>query len=253
MALIHNAILRGFNTIYLQAPHVKPVDYADFIGYSLTWSKFVKKHHDDEEEELFPQVEAILGDKGVFDSVFEEHSECRPCSRLLTLVAIEKLGMNFSNHLIVATFMDGLTKFHDYLAPLSEQGQESGFSASTLLSIMDSFKEAFCNHFHSEISTIAALAEKYSEKTDLSATLGPTFAKWGKSSIMGAGYTDAVPFLFLNFDRTAEDGKWANWPPMPGPIRWMLVNFCGFWYSGRWRFASCGYDGKPKTLYALGE
>ena len=73
MALLHNAILRGYNTIYLQASHVKPADYADFIGYSLTWFRFVKKHHDDEEAELFPQVEETVGQKGVLDKAYEEH------------------------------------------------------------------------------------------------------------------------------------------------------------------------------------
>ncbi|BDD60139.1 hypothetical protein MPDQ_002753 [Monascus purpureus] len=225
MALLHNAILRGYNTIYLQAPHVKPVDYADFIGYSLTWFNFVKKHHDDEEAELFPKVEEIVGQKGALAKAYEEHH----------------------------TFMEGLVKFHDYLEPLSEQGQETQFNASTLLSIMDSFSEAFCHHFHSEIATIAALSETKTDNKDLAATVGPVFSKWGKASIMRAGLTDVVPFLFLNFDRTAEEGKWANWPPMPAPIRWGLVNVGGFWYSGWWRFSSCGYDGKPQTLYALRE
>lgn len=73
MALLHNAILRGFNSIYLQAPHVKQTDYADFIGYSLTWYTFVKKHHDDEEKGLFPKVEEAVGQKGVLDKAFEEH------------------------------------------------------------------------------------------------------------------------------------------------------------------------------------
>ncbi|KAL1848571.1 hypothetical protein Plec18167_002193 [Paecilomyces lecythidis] len=227
MALLHNAILRGFNSIYLQAAHVKQTDYADFIGYSLTWYTFVKKHHDDEEKGLFPKVEEAVGQKGVLDKAFEEH----------------------------ATFMEGLSKFYAYLKPLSEHGKASGFEPSALISIMDSFSEPFCHHFHSEISTIAALSElkTVQENHELAKTVGPVFAQWGKSSIMRAGLTDVVPFLFLNFDRTAEDGKWANWPPMPAPIRWMLVNVGGSWYSRWWRFASCGYDGKPRTLYALEE
>ncbi|KAI5308696.1 hypothetical protein KEM55_005083 [Ascosphaera atra] len=75
MALLHNAVLRGFNTIYLQAPLVQPKDYADFIGYSLTWAKFVKKHHDDEEGELFPKVEEALGVIGALDHSRQEHRE----------------------------------------------------------------------------------------------------------------------------------------------------------------------------------
>ncbi|KAL1966602.1 hypothetical protein VTN77DRAFT_4013 [Rasamsonia byssochlamydoides] len=228
MALIHNAILRGFNTIYLQAPHVKAADYADFIGYSLTWYNFVRKHHDEEEATLFPKVDELLGKKkGLLDTIYEEH----------------------------ASFLDGLTRFHDYLAPFyaGKQKKET-FDGAKLVSIMDSFAEQFRHHFHSEIATIASWADIPLEGSDnkRGQDIGPIFAKWGKSTMMRTGgLTDVVPFLFLNFDRTAEEGLWANWPPMPAPIRWMLVNVGGTWNARWWRFASCGYDGKPRKLYAL--
>ena len=80
MALLHNSALRGYNSIYLQAPHVKPADYADFIGYCLTWHKFVKHHHDDEEANLFPKVLKVLGkeDKDVWATTHEEHGTPLP-------------------------------------------------------------------------------------------------------------------------------------------------------------------------------
>ena len=75
MAHIHNAILRGYNSIYLQAPHIKDIDKPAFIGYALTWFRFVKSHHDDEEDGLFPKVEEVLGEsgKGVWKGTHEEH------------------------------------------------------------------------------------------------------------------------------------------------------------------------------------
>lgn len=73
MALLHNSIFRGYNSIYLQAPHVQDADKADFIGYALTWFKFVKSHHDDEEESLFTKVEELLDDKTVFEDTHKEH------------------------------------------------------------------------------------------------------------------------------------------------------------------------------------
>ena len=41
MVLVHNCIIRGLNSIYLQAPHVKPKDYKDFIGYSFCWWRYI--------------------------------------------------------------------------------------------------------------------------------------------------------------------------------------------------------------------
>jgi hemerythrin-like domain-containing protein len=75
MAHIHNAILRGYNSIYQQGPHVQEADKPAFIGYALTWYRFVKSHHDDEEAELFPKVEEVLGESGkdIWDETHKEH------------------------------------------------------------------------------------------------------------------------------------------------------------------------------------
>ena len=73
MALLHNSILRGYNSIYQQAPHLLDNDKADFIAYSLVWYKFVKSHHDDEEETLFTKIEELLKDKTVFEETHKEH------------------------------------------------------------------------------------------------------------------------------------------------------------------------------------
>lgn len=81
MALLHNSIFRGYNSIYLQAPHVKDADKPDFVGYCLTWYKFVKSHHDDEEESLFTKVEDLLDDKAVFEETHKEHRMYLPPSR----------------------------------------------------------------------------------------------------------------------------------------------------------------------------
>jgi hemerythrin-like domain-containing protein len=75
MALLHNSIFRGYNSIYLQAPHVQDADKADFIGYALTWYKFVKSHHDDEEQSLFTKVEEMLDDKTIFEETHKEHGK----------------------------------------------------------------------------------------------------------------------------------------------------------------------------------
>lgn len=77
MAHIHNSILRGYNSIYLQAPHITDEDKPDFIGYAQTWFRFVKSHHDDEENELFSAMEEVVGTNGVFDETHREHGTSR--------------------------------------------------------------------------------------------------------------------------------------------------------------------------------
>lgn len=72
MALLHNSILRGYNSIYNQIPCIQEADKSDFIGYSLTWYKFVKSHHEDEEANLFTKIEDLLQDNSVFEGTHEE-------------------------------------------------------------------------------------------------------------------------------------------------------------------------------------
>ncbi|KAI1338473.1 hypothetical protein F5Y15DRAFT_129796 [Xylariaceae sp. FL0016] len=222
MALLHNAILRGYNSIYQQAPHVKPTERADFIGYALTWHKFVKTHHDDEEASLFTKVEEVLDDKTVFDETHKEHE----------------------------SFLGGLAEFEKYL---SAPNIPSKFSGAELVRIMSAFQEPFENHFHSEIKTIAALsshpkAPKAGTPEEAAAAL--TFKTWGKSTVTKAGTLDVVPFFLLNLDGTVEEGMWANWPPIPAPIKWGLTNIGGAYHNGFWKFSSC-VSGKPKQLHAL--
>jgi hemerythrin-like domain-containing protein len=73
MALLHNSIFRGYNSIFHQAAHVRDADKADFVGYALAWHKFVKTHHDDEEAVLFKKVEALLEDDDVWAETHAEH------------------------------------------------------------------------------------------------------------------------------------------------------------------------------------
>ncbi|UPX17434.1 uncharacterized protein EKO05_0007788 [Ascochyta rabiei] len=224
MAHIHNAILRGYNSIYNQAPHIQEADKAAFVGYSMTWFRFVKSHHDDEEAGLFPKVAEVLGGK---DS--------------------ELWGVTHKEH---ESFLTGLAEYARYLEELKTPND---FDGEILRTIMVGFQESFNHHFHSEISTIASFAELKSAPASGSLeedAAAAVFKAWGKKTVTKAGTTDVVPFFLMNLDATYEGRKWANWPPMPAPVRWGLVNVAGSWNWTWWKFASCDSAGKPRELYA---
>lgn len=67
MVIVHNIIIRGLNSIYVQAPHVKPGDYADFIGYCLCFCGVLHSHHHGEESIVFPGIEEGSGVEGIMD------------------------------------------------------------------------------------------------------------------------------------------------------------------------------------------
>lgn len=73
MCMVHNSIIRGYNSIYQQAAHVVEADKADFIGYCLTWHKFLKTHAENEDTSLFMEMENLLEDKTIFEEAHKEH------------------------------------------------------------------------------------------------------------------------------------------------------------------------------------
>jgi iron-sulfur cluster repair protein YtfE (RIC family) len=75
MALVHNIFIKGYNSIYLQAPCIVPGDIPDFIHYCLAWYQSLKDHHNGEEELLFPLIEEGAGVKGIMDGEREEHGK----------------------------------------------------------------------------------------------------------------------------------------------------------------------------------
>ena len=81
MALVHNIWIKGWNSIYLQAPHILERDFADFIQYALAWYDCLEVHHDGEEEDLFPKIEAAIGRKGFLSPAVDQHSKHGPFLR----------------------------------------------------------------------------------------------------------------------------------------------------------------------------
>jgi hemerythrin-like domain-containing protein len=129
MALSHNAFIRGFNSIYQQAPRVRqPADKTDFVAYCLAWVECLATHHHYEETELFPNLDRAAGRVGLTDSAVHEHE----------------------------AFQGGLERFRSYL-----EDKGAGFSAAELLAIMDGFKKPLHDHLKAEPPAIVALA-KYS-------------------------------------------------------------------------------------------
>ncbi|PCG93330.1 Hypothetical protein PENO1_084030 [Penicillium occitanis (nom. inval.)] len=217
MCVVHNTLLRGLNSIYVQGPNIQPADYKNFIGYSLCWHSALHEHHTSEEEQFFPEIEEAVGENGLLDGNVEEHR----------------------------SFQEGLDEFSNYLEGLA--GKESTFDAAHLNEIIDSFAPALNHHLESELESLLALS-KYGDKLPIARL----WDREGFRSVTSMTRFNALPFFFLNVDVTHENSLYKDWPPLPGPARWVITHVMAIPHRAYWKFASCDGYGRPKPLYAPG-
>ncbi|KAH8595765.1 hypothetical protein B0O99DRAFT_594086 [Bisporella sp. PMI_857] len=194
MCILHNSKFRGYNSIYQQAPHIAESEKLDFIGYCLTWYKFLISHADNEENSLFPRTEELLEDRTIFEESHKEHG------------------------------------FQNYLINLKSPGD---FSGTRLLEILDSFQKPF----EHEGGSLAHFEPIKPSKTPKAGSPGEVrtvnaFDKREGISLMRSGLTDVMPLFFFNFDREYEEIIWKDWPPVPAPVRWILMTLLGFCIQG---------------------
>jgi hypothetical protein len=135
MALVHNIIIRGLNSIYLQAPHITPADEKSFGRYMAYWHSMIHSHHGGEEAMFFPTIQRLTGVEGLMDANIEQHK----------------------------SFHDGLETFKAYTDALLA-GQEK-YEGSRVVEIIDSFAPALTKHLADEIPTIVGL-RKYADKLE---------------------------------------------------------------------------------------
>jgi len=134
MACVHNLMVRGLNAIYLQAPHIAPADEANFLDFVGIWYELLHTHHTGEEEEFFPMLEAMAGEKGIMEANVEQHH----------------------------AFHDALEAFAAYVRECAA-GRER-YDGRKVVEMIDVFGPTLMQHLADEIPTIQGL-RKYGLET----------------------------------------------------------------------------------------
>ena len=131
MALAHNGIIRGLNSIYVQATNIPREDLTtvqDFLTYCQCWCESMHHHHDAEEQEFFPSIERLSGVQGLMSRNVEQHR----------------------------AFTPGFEEFQAY----AQTCPVKGYDGQKVKSLIEAFAEPLTRHLHDEIETLRAL-DKY--------------------------------------------------------------------------------------------
>jgi hemerythrin-like domain-containing protein len=219
MCCVHNCLIRGLNSIYLQAPHVEPQDFKSFIGYAYSWYKMIHHHHDIEEKYFFAEINRQLGEEVMSESIAE--------------------------HL---AFHDGLERYEAYLTSLS--GREQEFLGSALVEIIDKMAPPLTKHLHHEITSLMELGRFNDDK--LIQTIWDKAVVEGMAEMQQTSLLDEFPFGFFGHDMTYEGGIHKNFPPVPLALKLLVRYGFSVWNWSFWKFAPCDKSGQPKELFALG-
>lgn len=153
MALVHNMIIRGLNSVYLQAPHVKASESKAFLKYILAWYSLLNVHHSGEEEQFFPAIDELTGQKGLMDVNVAQHKE----------------------------FHDSLASFKQYV-DTCVSGKDILDSAK-LVTLIDSFGDVLTKHLRDEIPSILELRVFGADKM---ASLEKAFEEEGEKSMVSS-------------------------------------------------------------------
>lgn len=214
MALIHNVIIRGMNSMYLQAEYISPSKASDFLTFCQCWSELLHNHHHCEEHAYFPVIERACGLEGIADSNVDQHE----------------------------VFMVGLHKFDDYVYKVAP----TSFSGDKLIEILDLFCANLQMHLTDEILWIQSLS-KYPQ-LDLGA-VDDHHASYIRAR---SSKTRLMPILLSNHDVTYEDAIHRWWPAESRTTSEFFMRYMwSLWNRGAWQYSSCALSGKPKRLVAL--
>lgn len=123
MALMHNVLLRGLNSIYEKALVVKPGDEIAFAGYCLTAVDSIHVHHRGEEQILFPH----LGKRLDMSENLREHEE----------------------------FSGPLDAFQQYMKSVFDRQEK--FDAEKTRALLRGFGDFMAQHLHDEVCLIGFL------------------------------------------------------------------------------------------------
>lgn len=133
MTHVHNIMFRGLNSIYIQAPHIKPEDAAAFSHYMQIWYGWLHAHHEGEEAILFPGIERLAGEPGIMEA-------------------------NVTQHRSFAEGLDAFGKHCDALVAGTEK-----FDGQRVVQLIDVFGPTLMQHLTEEIGTLLGL-ERFGEE-----------------------------------------------------------------------------------------
>ncbi|KAK1764385.1 hemerythrin HHE cation binding domain-containing protein [Phialemonium atrogriseum] len=217
MACVHNMVSRGLNAIYLQAPHIQAKDEKAFCTFITHWYNLLHLHHAGEEEDFFPTIEKMAGEKGIMEHNVDQHH----------------------------AFLGGFEALGSYAKACAAGDQK--YDGRKVVEMIDGFGSELSQHLADEIPTIEGLRRFGEEKM---AGLTAVLDREGERNQKNLGIMGLCA-CYAMLDIHYEDDLWINWPPAPGVVKFVCRNVVWRLNADMLKFGAVDKDGKMKPLYAV--
>jgi len=217
MVMIHNGIIRGYNSVLYYAGQVDPQSnkFASFINYCAAMNHTLHHHHANEEEFWFPFLEEKVG-SGCMKANLDAHQE----------------------------FLDSFEIFEKLVKSL--QAKEIDFDVTQFRDAIHVWMPTLRAHLESEISTFSpGILHEHVQPAELQA-IEATMAKDIMASI---SLVNDIQVFYVNGD--SVHGAW--FPPVPGPIGFLVKYVLWYAHSDMWAFGSCNRNMEVKPQFAAYE
>lgn len=243
MTRAHNALLRGLNSILLQAPNVpsagsegyRSQDVKDLLSFVRCWIKMVNHHHAVEEEYIFPAMAEFSADPNLLETPQHEHG----------------------------LFQDGLKRLLAYTEATrpEEYRWEGGMK-----DLMDAFSKHLTNHLYAEIDlfmgfhtldsegyrevwqrswSASSQAGNLREKLDMMVRSPFPMSDLTRAAEITKYQRDILPCVYGCADKTYEGGD-----PFPA-MHWTMEYVIKYWFAhgnGAWRYNPSDWERTPRPL-----
>jgi len=218
MCLIHNVVIRGYNSIIYYSGAVKPdtKEFQSFLEYCVLVNEFLHHHHAAEEEIWFPLLEVKLG--------------------------AGALSVNVEGH---KTFGEPLHAFEELVGSLKEK--KVAFEVGVFRQAVYAFMEPLQQHLAEEIQTIRS---DILRKAGITAEELASFSrKIEEEALTTFDLSRDLQVLYINGD--SVNGAW--FPEIPALINFYVKYIIWYKHSDLWAFGSCDKQMRCKPQFAAYE
>ncbi|QRV97943.1 Hemerythrin HHE cation binding domain [Ceratobasidium sp. AG-Ba] len=171
-SMMHNALIRGFNSVVTQAAKIQPCEISAFATYVAAFCETLRRHCEGENEIIFP--------------------------RLVTHVALDG-----SDNVAV---LQKLERVEEWVREAVETPQKT--DPMELKTAMEILAPAFASNMHDQVKQMSpTLLRPFTSCPELRALVDDDIMWIGQNSHMEY----LLPFLFLHHDRTAN-AFWPGLP-----------------------------------------